>query len=92
MAGILPAEIQWRPRKGNLGPNFYRRLLDFEREQLEAVAVRGAPELEPFVDAKAMRAAYEEYANSRSRGQGECLQLFAAVNLALWLRAARLEI
>lgn len=91
MAGILPQEIQWRPRKGNLGPNFYRRLLDFERERLEAVALHGTPELEPFVDASAMRAAYEEYANSRSRGQGECLQLFAAVNLALWLRAERLE-
>jgi asparagine synthase (glutamine-hydrolysing) len=91
MAGILPRDIQWRPRKGNLGPNFYRRLLDFERERLEAVAVHGAPELEPFVDARAMRAAYEEYANNRSRGQGECLQLFAAVNLALWLREARIE-
>jgi len=91
MQGILPPEIQWRPRKGNLGPNFYRRLWDFEQRQLERVAVQGAPELEPFVDAGAMRAAYQEYANHRSRGQGECLQLFAAVNLALWLRAVRLE-
>ncbi|HUB79590.1 MAG TPA: lasso peptide isopeptide bond-forming cyclase [Bryobacteraceae bacterium] len=91
MAGILPEQIQWRPRKGNLGPNFYRRLLDFERERLESVALGGAPELEPYVDARAMRAAYEQYANSQSRGQGECLQLFAAVNLALWLRNARIE-
>jgi asparagine synthase (glutamine-hydrolysing) len=91
MAGILPKEIQWRRRKGNLGPNFYRRLLDFEREKLEAVALKGAPELEPFVDPRAMRAAYEQYTNSPSRGQGECLQLFAAVNLALWLRAERPE-
>jgi asparagine synthase (glutamine-hydrolysing) len=91
MAGILPEQIRWRPRKGNLGPNFYRRLLDFERKQLEAVALGGAPELEPYVDARTMRAAYQEYANNQSRGQGECLQLFAAVNLALWLRSARIE-
>lgn len=91
MAGILPDQIRWRPRKGNLGPNFYRRLLDFERNRLEAVALGGAPELEPYVDARTMRAAYQEYANNQSRGQGECLQLFAAVNLALWLRSARIE-
>jgi asparagine synthase (glutamine-hydrolysing) len=91
MQGILPPEIQWRPRKGNLGPNFYHRLWDFERQQLESVVLEGAPELEPFVDRSAMRAAYQEYASHRSRGQGECIQLFAAVNLALWLRTARFE-
>jgi asparagine synthase (glutamine-hydrolysing) len=91
MQQILPPEIQWRPRKGNLGPNFYHRLWDFEHERLEAVAVRGVPELEPYVNPDAMRTAYREYAGNRSRGQGECLQLFAAVNLALWLRAAQFE-
>ena len=91
MEGILPPEIQWRPRKGALGPNFYRRLWDFERDRLRAVALDGVPELDPFVDRGAMRAAYQEYSNHRSRGQGECLQLFAAVNLALWLRASRFE-
>jgi asparagine synthase (glutamine-hydrolysing) len=89
--GILPRQIQWRPRKGDLSPNFFRRLWDFEHERLQEVSIDGARELEPFVDPAALKAAYREYANSPSRGQGECFQLFAAVNLALWLRTAKLE-
>ena len=88
MTGILPPDIQWRPRKGNLSPNFYLRLLDFERDRLEEVSLRGTKELAPFVDAGAIRAAYQAYENSHSRGQGEGIQLFATVNLALWLRSS----
>ena len=88
MAGILPPEIQWRRRKGNLSPNFYLKLLDFERERIEEISLQGAPELEAFVDSKAIRAAFQTYQNSHSQGGGEGVQLFAAVNLALWLRSA----
>ncbi|HLK67788.1 MAG TPA: lasso peptide isopeptide bond-forming cyclase [Bryobacteraceae bacterium] len=88
MAGIIPPEIQWRPRKGNLSPNFHRRLLDFEREKLEQVTLGGAAELAPFVDPGAMKAAYREYQKNYVRSQGESFHLFAAVNLALWLRSA----
>lgn len=87
MTGVLPPEIQWRPRKGNLSPNFHRRLLDFERRRLEDVILNGSPELTPFVDPVAMRSAYLEYEKNHARSKGESIQLFAAVNLALWLRA-----
>ncbi|MDR3701281.1 MAG: lasso peptide isopeptide bond-forming cyclase [Candidatus Sulfopaludibacter sp.] len=88
MSGILPPGIQWRARKGNLSPNFYLRLLDFERERLEEISLRGMAELAPFIDADAVRAAYTAYRNSHSQGQGEGIQLFATLNLALWLRSA----
>jgi len=88
MSGILPPDIQWRRNKGNLSPNFHRRLLDFERDNLERVILRDPAPLEPYVDAKAMRAAYHEYEKNHVRTQGESIQLFAAVNLALWLRSA----
>ena len=88
MAGILPAEIQWRPRKGDLSSNFHRRLFDFEHETLEAVALRGTPSLEPYVDSNRIGAAYREYEKMRGSNQGESTQLFAAANLALWLRSA----
>ncbi len=90
MSGILPPDIQWRPRKGNLSPNFYLRLLDFERERLEEVSLRGTSELAPFIDADAVRSAYTAYEKSHSRGHGEGIQLFATVNLALWLRSSGL--
>ena len=88
MTGILPAEIQWRPRKGDLSPNFHRRLLDFERVRLEEVVMHGSRELEPFVNPQAMRDAFREYEKNHARSQGESIQIFAAVNLALWLRSA----
>ena len=88
MQGILPAEIQWRRTKGNLSPNFHRRLLDFERENLERVALHDPGPLAPYVDREAMRSAYHEYQKNHVRTQGESIQLFAAVNLALWLRSA----
>jgi asparagine synthase (glutamine-hydrolysing) len=90
LSGVLPPEIQWRPKKGNLSPNFHRRLLDFERERLDDVILRGRPELDPYVDSARIKAAYSEYARSHVRSQGESLQLFAVVNLALWLRSSGL--
>ena len=88
MSGILPPEIQWRPDKGNLSPNFNRRLLDFERQQLEEVIFGEGGQLKPYVDPQAMRAAYREYQKDHVRSSGESMQLFAAVNLALWLRSS----
>jgi asparagine synthase (glutamine-hydrolysing) len=87
MAGILPEAVQWRPKKGNLSPNFHRRLLDFERATLEQVVHGDSPELARYLDAAAMRAVYREYQKHHARSRGESIQLFAAVNLALWLRS-----
>jgi asparagine synthase (glutamine-hydrolysing) len=88
MEGVLPEEIQWRPKKGNLSPNFHRRLLDFERQRLEEVIFGDGRQLRPYVDGPAMVAAYHEYQKNHVRSQGESVQLFAAVNLALWLRSS----
>jgi asparagine synthase (glutamine-hydrolysing) len=88
MTGILPAEIQWRPKKGNLSPNFHRRLLDFERERMEEVILGKDQQLRPYVDERAMVDAYREYQKNHVKSQGESVQLFAAVNLALWLRSS----
>lgn len=87
MKGTLPPEIQWRRTKGNLSPNFHRRLLDFERANLDRIIQEPGP-ITRFVDADAMRAAYREYQKSHVQTRGESIQLFAAVNLALWLRSA----
>jgi asparagine synthase (glutamine-hydrolysing) len=87
MDGILPKAVQWRPKKGNLSPNFYRRLLDFERATLEQVLQGDSPDLARYLDPAAMRAVYREYQKHHARSRGESIQLFAAVNLAIWLRS-----
>jgi asparagine synthase (glutamine-hydrolysing) len=86
MQGILPPSIQWRPSKGNLSPNFHRRLLDFERNRLEEVALRDTT-LEPYVDRDAMRAVYRQYEKAHVSSGSESIQIFAAANLAFWLRS-----
>ncbi|HLK51573.1 MAG TPA: lasso peptide isopeptide bond-forming cyclase [Bryobacteraceae bacterium] len=88
MQEVLPPQIQWRRSKGNLSPNFHRRLLDFERENLERVILKDPAAIAPFVDCDAMQGAYREYQKDHVRTRGESIQLFAAVNLALWLRSA----
>jgi asparagine synthase (glutamine-hydrolysing) len=88
MAGTLPPQIQWRRTKANLSPNFHRRLLDFERDEVERILFHEFDAIEPYVDREAMRSAYYQYRKTHVRTQGESLQLFAAVNLALWLRSA----
>jgi asparagine synthase (glutamine-hydrolysing) len=88
MEGTLPPKIQWRRKKANLSPNFHRRLLDFERHELERILFQEFGPIEPYVDREAIRSAYYQYRKTHVRTQGESLQLFAAVNLALWLRSA----
>ncbi len=85
MDGILPPEIQYRPGKGNLSPNFYRRLLDGDRKLLDQVVLDGAPALKPYIDQTAMRRAYARYDADPLRHHDDSIQLFEAVNLALWL-------
>jgi asparagine synthase (glutamine-hydrolysing) len=89
MTGILPPDVQWRANKGNLSPNFHRRLLDFERQRLEEVSLGCSPDLARFFDESALESTYREYEKNHVRSQGESIQLFAAVNLALWLRATK---
>jgi len=91
MSGILPKEIQYRPKKGDLSPNFHRRLLDFEKPRLEQVALGGDSSIKPFVDADALKSLYRVYEKSYVRSQSESIQLFGTVNLALWLRASGLS-
>jgi len=85
--GILPSEIQWRPKKGNLSSNFYRKLLDLEGSTLEEVVRSPEPaSFGRFVSKPAMQAAYQRFQSAPMRSNQQAVQLFAAVNLALWLR------
>lgn len=86
MEGILPREIQWRPLKGNLGPNFERRFLDFERQTLDEIVLHDSPQVTRYISATAMKEAYHRYQNNPLGDTRYSIQLFTAVNLALWLR------
>jgi asparagine synthase (glutamine-hydrolysing) len=90
MAGILPPEVQWRPYKANLSPNFNRKLLEYERETLEGMVLNNSRILEEYVDMPTLHAAYRRYASQPTQRGQEALTVFIAVTLALWLRQSGL--
>jgi hypothetical protein len=95
MEGILPPEIQWRANKGNLSPNFHRKLLDFNGGTLESIASGSACNggtFGDYVDTSAMQRALLQYrAAPLGAGGKHSIQLFMAANLALWLDQSRLR-
>lgn len=87
MDGILPAGIQWRPNKGNLGSNFYRKLLACENGTFEEIlSSESADPFFQFVDRAAMLSAHRQFQAEPIKEGGRGVQLFAAANLAHWLR------
>lgn len=88
MDGILPREIQYRPGKGNLSPNFYRRLLDGDRGLLDRIILGDGCALQPYLDLDALRRTYARFEADPMRRHDDSIQLFEAVNLALWLDAS----
>jgi hypothetical protein len=48
LAGTLPAEVQWRGSKSNLGPNFQHGLLAYERERLEELILKDSTAIENY--------------------------------------------
>jgi asparagine synthase (glutamine-hydrolysing) len=83
LANILPEKVRWREGKGNLGPNFERGLLVFERERLEDVILDPPEAIEAYVDVAALREAYQQYIH---QGGEDAISVWLAVTLALWLR------
>jgi asparagine synthase (glutamine-hydrolysing) len=92
MQDILPSEIQWRNDKGNLSSNFKLRLLQDERETLERV-ILGEPEIiEQYVDIAKLQASYHRYLDSPIKCDRESVDIFVAVNLALWLKQSGIKL
>jgi asparagine synthase (glutamine-hydrolysing) len=87
MTSYLPESIQWRSSKGNLSPNFERKLLERDGTVVEDVILHHTSELEPYVDLVSIRKAYETYKVTPLWHRGS-FNIFAAVNLAIWLRTA----
>ncbi len=91
MEGYLPESVRWRRSKGNLGFNFYRKLLEHDQSLLEDALLHHTTELEPYVDVATIRKAYGAYKETPV-GHSGSFNLFAAVNLAVWLRTSDLRL
>jgi asparagine synthase (glutamine-hydrolysing) len=90
MAGILPQKVQWRVGKSNLGANFKLKLLEHERETLEAAVLDKSRTLAGYVDIPALHAMYRRYEAQPVQQERDALALYFAVTLAMWLRTSGL--
>jgi asparagine synthase (glutamine-hydrolysing) len=91
MTGYLPESVQWRVWKGDLSANFSRKMLEYDRLLIEDTILHNTSELEPYVDLLSIRKAYETY-KATPLGHRGSFNLFAAVNLALWLRSSAVKL
>lgn len=82
LAACLPPEVQWRRGKSNLGPNFRRGLLTFDRGLLEATCADSPPVISGYVDIAKLRGLYERCCQS---DDGDEFVLFKAALLRRWL-------
>jgi asparagine synthase (glutamine-hydrolysing) len=85
--GILPQEVQWRPGKANLAPNFQRRFHTCDRAAVE-MADR---ELGEYLDIDAYRRLASNYFNDPDRAWGDqdAEFLLRATTAARWLSQIR---
>ena len=91
MQGVLPPDIQWRPRKANMGHNFDRAMRTFENDRIRQVIVEDASAIEGYVNVDALRGAYDRFAVGGSADGADVMAIWRAVTLALWLRSAKVE-
>jgi asparagine synthase (glutamine-hydrolysing) len=89
MEGVLPPEIQWRQNKGNLSPNFHRKLLEKDAGMIETAIAAGAAG--EYLDTSLIQRAFAEYRRDPLAAGGKNpIQLFTAASLAIWLEQAKI--
>jgi Asparagine synthase (glutamine-hydrolyzing) len=82
MEQILPSEIQWRATKANLGPNFQKNFLLFEKSLIKDMVYKQNQIIENYVNLDVLR---EMYCNYSSQRFVHASKIFMVVNLMLWL-------
>jgi asparagine synthase (glutamine-hydrolysing) len=89
MGGIVPREIQWRPGKADLAPNFTRGLFERDHATIRDVVFSGLDSLREYVNVEAVRSAYQRWAAQPKQHQRDALALFSVTTLAIWFESAK---
>jgi hypothetical protein len=82
--GVLPAVICWRGTKSDLGPNFIRSLLRFEKNNLDSAIAPEESLLQEYVNMPALREAYQRLLSGGS--PDDAMIVWKAMTLDLWLK------
>ena len=85
MNNILPGKIQWRGDKSNLGINFDRAFLKYEREHIKAMLNKHRDVISDYMNLSVLESAYDRYVGGVPE-DNDIINLWKAVTLVLWLR------
>jgi asparagine synthase (glutamine-hydrolysing) len=91
MEGILPADVQWRPDKSNIGASLKINLLKYGFQQLEDALYKDSSLIENYVDIKSLRTAYDEYKLDPQGRDPLVLLMLTTVYLSCWLKQTGLN-
>ena len=84
MTNILPSKVQWRPGKGNLSPNYRRKLLEYEAQTMEKVLIEDYEFLEDYIDITALHSELRNY--MREPMKANAMMICSAITLGSWLK------
>jgi asparagine synthase (glutamine-hydrolysing) len=91
IAGIVPAEVQWRTGKADLSPNFSRGLFERDLHTIRDVVSSRLEGLRDYINVRRTQAIFERWASQPASHNRDGLTLFAVTTLALWLERATID-
>ena len=85
MEGILPADVQWRVDKANLGAHIKINLLRYGSTDIDKVVRDDLWKLDSYIDTKVFKSSYEKFASDPNRRDPEALFILTNMYLLKWL-------
>jgi asparagine synthase (glutamine-hydrolysing) len=91
IAGIVPAEVQWRTGKADLSPNFSRGLFQRDLQTIRDVVSSRLEGLQDYINVRQTQAIFQRWASQPASHRRDGLTLFAVTTLALWFEDATID-
>ena len=86
MSNIVPSEVQWRNNKGNLGYNFDKSLMKYNKEFLENIIFSNTDLIKEYIDTEKLNKIYNQcYKLKQTDQSDDPIYIWNAVNFAFWL-------
>ena len=85
MTGTIPAEVQWRTTKGDLGPGLKLNMINYSSCKLDSIVNSGSGVLHRFVDMDFLKRVYRRFSSEPFKSDHDCLVLVSVAHLHDWL-------
>lgn len=91
--GLVPTEVQWRPTKSNMGPNFVRGLMLLDRERVLDVLSAPSSSVSDIFEIDTLRSVYLDMVARYDSGGAEAvvnepfLPVYHSLSMVAWLEA-----